>query len=125
MSSLASRTHRRRWRDYRTAAGGRPVKDFIEGLTDEEAAEVVAAMRDVRDGGLEVAKHLKGDIYEVRTEGPTRALRLLFAKEGRFGQVLLSLSGFVKKTQKTPLAELRLAERRLRDWRARGIAFKQ
>jgi integrase len=30
--------HRRQWRDYRTAAGGRPVKDFLAGLTDEEAA---------------------------------------------------------------------------------------
>jgi len=35
---------RRRWRDFRTAAGGRPVRDFLDTLTDEELAEVVAAM---------------------------------------------------------------------------------
>jgi phage-related protein len=33
---------------------------------------------------------------------------------------LLSLSGFIKKSQKTRQAELELAERRLKDWRARG-----
>ena len=116
---------RRHWRDYRTASGGRPVKDFVDELTDDEAAELVAAMKEVRDEGLSAAKHLRGDIYEVKAEGETRSLRLLFAKEGRFGHVLLSLSGFVKKTQKTPRSELELAERRLKDWRARGGAMRQ
>jgi hypothetical protein len=32
---------RLRWRDYRTRAGARPVNDFVESLTDEEAACVV------------------------------------------------------------------------------------
>jgi hypothetical protein len=27
-------SHRRRWRDYRTATGGRPVKAFLDELTD-------------------------------------------------------------------------------------------
>ncbi|MSP63549.1 MAG: hypothetical protein EXR72_25040 [Myxococcales bacterium] len=43
---------------------------------------------------------------------------MLFAKETRF--ILLSLAGFAKKTQKTPARELETAERRLKDWRARG-----
>ncbi len=50
----------------------------------------------------------------------TRAFRVLFATEGRRGQVLLSLEGFSKKTQKTPSAKIRLAERRLADWRRRA-----
>lgn len=37
----------RRWRDYRTAAGGRPVHDFLfDELTSEERADVVTAMKD-------------------------------------------------------------------------------
>ncbi len=35
-------------------------------------------------------------------------------------QVLLSLDGFSKKTRKTPPANIRLAERRLADWRRRA-----
>ncbi|MBK7859846.1 MAG: type II toxin-antitoxin system RelE/ParE family toxin [Archangiaceae bacterium] len=114
-----TRRRRRRWRDYRTAAGGRPVRDFLEELTDEELAEVVAAMKEVSAEGLVAAKHLRGDLYEVKAEGPTRSFRVLFATEARFGQVLLSLSAFVKKTQKAPKQELELAEKRLSDWRAR------
>ncbi len=59
----------RRWRDYETAAGRRPVKEFIGSLRDEEAAEVVAAMREVREEGLVAARKLRGDIWEVRADG--------------------------------------------------------
>src|ERR671911_2343792 len=45
---------------------------------------------------------------------------VLFATEGAKSQVLLAVSAFTKKTQKTPVAEIRLAERRLADWRRRG-----
>ena len=38
------------------------------------------------------------------------------------GQILLGLEAFGKKTQKTPPESMALAERRLRDWRARGRA---
>ena len=77
-------------------------------------------MKDVQVNGLEVARHLRGDIYEVRADGRHATYRVLFAPEGLRGQVLLGLSGFSKKTQKTPPTEIALAERRLRDWRARS-----
>lgn len=57
----SDKQYKRLWRDYRTAAGGRPVRDFVAGLTDEEAAEVVAGMKEVRDQGLAAAKHLRRD----------------------------------------------------------------
>jgi phage-related protein len=79
-----------------------------------------AGMKDVTERGLPAAKHLRGDIYELRADATTRTFRLLFSAEGRFSQVLLSLSAFAKKTQKTPLRELERAETRLRDWRDRG-----
>jgi hypothetical protein len=41
------RGRRRQWRDYRSPAGRRPVKEFLDGLSDEDAAAVAAAMRDV------------------------------------------------------------------------------
>jgi phage-related protein len=101
-----------------TGSGARPVKAFFAGLTDEEAAAVLAAMKQVAEHGLDWARHLRDDVYEVRAHAERRSLRLLFAKETRF--ILLSLSGFAKTTQKTPPRELALAEARLRDWRQRG-----
>jgi len=106
-----------RWRDYRTAGGGRPVKRFMDSLTDEEAAAVVAAMKEVAEHGLHHARHLRGHIFEVRAFAARRDFRVLFSKESKF--VLLSLSALVKKTLKTPQGELELAEARLADWRSR------
>jgi len=79
-------------------------------------------MKEVTERGLAAAKHLRGDLYEVRAEAGSRSFRLLFSAEGRLNQVLLSLSAFAKKTQKTPTRELERAETRLRDWRSRARA---
>lgn len=77
-------------------------------------------MEEVADIGLRAARHLRGDIYEVRADTETQTFRVLFSAEGRYGQVFLSLVAFSKKTQKTPAREIELAEKRLRDWRTRG-----
>lgn len=60
------------------------------------------------------------NIYEIRADGDRQAYRLLFAVEGRQGQVLLALEAFSKKTQKTPPGTIDLAARRLTDWRTSG-----
>ena len=77
-------------------------------------------MREVAREGLVAARHLDGDIYEVRAMSERQTFRILFAKEGRRGHVLLALDGFSKKQQKTPKRHLDLAKRRLADWRRRG-----
>ena len=70
--------------------------------------------------GLAYARHLHGDIYEVRTTSDTKTFRILFAAEGRFNHILLALEGYQKQTQRTPPAKIQLAERRLADWRQRA-----
>jgi phage-related protein len=112
--------YRRQWRFYETSGGARPVEDFIDSLPREDASKLVAAMADVAADGLPVARHLRGDIYEVREDGRDQSYRVLFAPEGRYGQILLALEAFSKKTQRTPPAKINLAEARLRDWRERG-----
>jgi phage-related protein len=48
------------------------------------------------------------------------SIRILFAQEGNKGRILLALEGFGKKTRKTPDQFVRLAEKRLAEWRSRG-----
>ena len=84
---------RRRWRDYRTPAGRRPVREFIDEVRREnahDAARILAAMDEVAQQGTVAARHLRGQIWEVRVEANRRIFRILFAEEGRFGQVLLA-----------------------------------
>jgi phage-related protein len=98
------------------------VLDFLRSRSDTDKAEVLAAMREVRRDGLRAARHLRKEIYEVRADGERVIYRVLFACEGQQDRILLSLVAFNKKTQRTPPAQISLAERRLRDWRARGRA---
>ena len=79
-------------------------------------------MREVSVEGVAGARHLRGDIYEVRAVGDGAVYRILFATEGRRDQILLALEAFAKKTQKTPPRTIQLAERRLSVWRSRAIS---
>jgi len=115
----------RRWRDYATASGRRPVKEFLEALGPEDAAAVAVALKEVQEQGLSVTRHLRGSIFEVRANGNRVIYRILLAPQGKRGQVLLALTAFKKKTQKTPLPLIRLAERRLRDWEERGLRLRR
>jgi phage-related protein len=117
--------YRRQWRDYRTPAGGRPVKKFLMKLTSAERAVIVVAMKEVTRDGLIAAKHLAGDIYEVKADTNDKFFRILFAAEGGHNQVLLSLEAFAKKTGKTPKAKLDLAKDRLKDWREQGELLRK
>ncbi len=94
--------------------------DFIRKIPDEDKAAILAAMKEVRRDGVRAARHLQDELFEVRADGGRVIYRILFAREGEQGQVLLSLVAFKKKTQKTPPAQIELAARRLRDWRSRA-----
>ena len=65
--------------------------------------------------GEPVTKHLEGEIWELR---PLRH-RFLYAyyKNGKF----LILHHFIKKTKKTPTRELKLALKKLKDYRERNL----
>lgn len=107
-----------RWRFYRTSLGARPVEAYLEGLPREDRAAIYAAMLEARAEGLRVARHVEGDLYELRVAGSQTHYRLLFARETRY--VLLGLDAYQKASQRMPLQVKRRALDRLRDWRARG-----
>jgi phage-related protein len=111
---------KRRWRDYRTSSGRRPVKRFIAALPIDDQAAIAAAMKDIQIHGNVSAHHLRGDIYEARAYASKRQYRILYSTEGRSDQVLLSIHAIVKTTRAVPGGDIDLAERRLRDWRSRG-----
>jgi phage-related protein len=94
--------------------------ELIRRAPDGDKAAILAAMKEVRRDGLRAARHLRGELFEVRADGDRVIYRVLFAREGEQGRILLSLAAFNKKTQRTPPAQIDLAARRLRDWRSRA-----
>jgi phage-related protein len=119
----------RRWRFYHTEGGREPVREFLddERLSDDDAAAIAAAMKEVRDVGRAHpdVNHLQKDIWQLEIDGQRVIYRLLFSEEGRFGQVLLALEIVNKKWQKAKARHITLAAQRLADWRERGSRIRR
>jgi phage-related protein len=65
--------------------------------------------------GMPYCRLLAGGLFELRpgsTEGIGRALYCFVA-----GRRIIVLQAFIEKTQKTPLSDIRLARRRIREVR--------
>lgn len=112
--------HPRFWRYFTSARGERIVERFIAEQADPDAAAIVVALGRIQQRGVQAARHLRDEIFEVRVAGDKKQFRILFAVEGNYNQVLLALESFSKKTQKTPPDKIALAEERLAEWRRRG-----
>lgn len=100
-------------RFYATDSGSEPVREWLKLLPSEERrliGEDIKAVQYRWPVGMPLVKKLSGKVWEVRTHLPTRIARMLFVV--REGQMVL-LHGFIKKTQATPQADIRLAESRI------------
>jgi len=101
----------------------------VEILNDLVAAEIAALPADMQArfvrlaerisaAGLESlgephVKHLEGKLWELRLTGRDGIARALYVTA--IGRRVIVVRAFVKKTQKTPRAEIELALRRAKD----------
>lgn len=102
---------------YRTAAGAEIVRDWLRDLDEEDRNAIGQDLMRVQfrwPVGMPLCRPMKDGLWEVRSSLPKgRIARVLFGMhEGK----ILVLSGFIKKTQKTPDEELTLARKRLREF---------
>jgi len=101
---------------YRLPSGREPVRDWLRTLVDEDRKIIGEDIKDVEFSwpiGMPLCRPLGRGLWEVRsdiTDG--RIARVLFCVEG--GRMVL-LHGLIKKTQKTPAADLELAIRRRKE----------
>jgi phage-related protein len=101
---------------FRSESGSEPVREWLKSLRKDERkaiGEDIAYVQFKRPIGKPRVDHLRGAVWEVRTSLSNRIARTLFAVEGR--QMVL-LHGFMKKTQRTPNEDIKLAEKRFKEW---------
>jgi phage-related protein len=100
---------------YRTAAGGEIVRDFIRSQSKEDRLVIGEDLMVVQKGfpiGLPVCDSLGHGLWEVRSSLPSkREARLIFFHHS-VSNTLVVVHGFIKKSQKTPDAALKIANRR-------------
>jgi len=103
---------------YETVEGKRPVENFIKSLETTTQDKFLYKKELLEQFGPSL-RHPHTDsigngIFELRFKGPegqARVLFFFFCKK----QIIL-LHGFVKKTRKTPLREIKTAKKRMREY---------
>ena len=104
---------------YTTKSGSSPVEDYLNSLSDKHAKKVAWVLRLVRDLDFITKTYFKklintNDIWEVRIKSGSSSFRILcfFYK----GNIIILTNGFAKKTQKTKIKEIKLSERRKKEY---------
>ena len=99
---------------FKTETGREPVREWLKSLPRECRRILGEDLKIVPFGwplGMPLVRKLDRDLWEVRIRLPAGIARVLFTAGD--GQMVL-LHGFIKKSQKTPQDDLRLAKSRLR-----------
>lgn len=95
--------------------GAEPVRDWIKSLSADDRKVIGADIQTIEFGwpiGMPLCRSLGDGLWEVRsniTDGIARVI--FFLHHGN----LVILNGFVKKTRKTPEAEIELARKRKKE----------
>ena len=103
---------------YRLASGREPVRDWLLELLADDRRLVGHDLMKVEFGwpcGQPLCKSLSGypGLFEVRSRlTGGRIARVFFYVSGT---EMVLLHGFIKKSQATPIRELRLANRRMKE----------
>ena len=90
-----------------------PVQEFLDSLDDKMAAKLYGMMDILAEYGNKLrkpySKHLTDGIFEVRAKFGSNITRVLYFFY--VGKTIVMTNGFVKKTQKTPKAQIELAKK--------------
>ncbi len=101
-------------RFFRTTSGREPVREWLRDLEKADCRSIGEDIKTVQYGwpiGMPVVRKLERDLWEVRTRLSDRVARIIFTVQS---DTMVLLHGFIKKSQKTPAAELDVARQRLR-----------
>jgi len=101
---------------YATEGGNEPVREWLKELDDADRRAVGLDLQRVQfrwPVGMPLCRAMKGGLWEVRTNLPSNRISrvMICFHEGS----LYALHGFIKKTQATPEADLKLAQKRKKE----------
>lgn len=106
---------------YRGEDGSCSVKDFIYSLDPKMRAKVMGGVALLKQNGPRLrepySKSLGAGLFELRTKQGSDITRVLYFFFD--GKQIVMTNGFVKKTQKTPPAEIETAKKYRSDYLSR------
>lgn len=106
---------------YEKENGDCPVEEFLNSLDVKMRAKLVGLLELLEEKGNQLrepySKLIDDGIFEIRCKVGNNITRLLYFFYYK-GKIILT-NGFVKKTQKTPLEEIKVAKARRIDYKRR------
>lgn len=103
---------------YETIDGKKPVEEFMDSLDDKMASKLIGLMDILEERGTELrkpySKYLEDGIFELRCQQGSNITRVLYFFY--IDKRIIITNGFIKKKQKMPKKELKLAKKRRADW---------
>ena len=98
---------------YKTDSGTEPVREWLKNLDSKSRKIMGEDIKTVQFGwplGMPLVRKMEKNLWEIRVELDKRTARILFTSHD---EMMILLHGFIKKSQKTPASDLRLAKQRL------------
>lgn len=102
---------------FAAAASGRSYfEKFIQGLSIQDRAGILAVFTDIQDYGFDAKgcefRHIEGKLWEIKIRAPTGGYRFFYVTVAA-GHIHV-LHSYKKQGQKAPRKELEVARKRLR-----------
>jgi phage-related protein len=104
---------------FETDTNNEPVREWLRKLKAIDKKAIGEDLKTIQFGwplGMPLARHIDGDIWELRCKLSDGIARVLFVLDGN---AMILIHAFVKKQQKTPRPDLDLARSRVKQLRKR------
>jgi phage-related protein len=102
---------------YETTAGRSPIENFIDGLSKGDKARFADVFDGIERFGFDCPRvqfrQLRGKLWEIKFNSPSGGYRIAYVVVD--GKTMIWLHAFKKTTQKTPLGDLDVAEKRMKE----------
>lgn len=99
-----------------------PIEDFLNQLPTKHLAKAIHDIEMLEKYGTSLTKphvkHIDGKLWELRIKSASDISRIFYFVH--VGKDIVLLHGFIKKTQKTPKREIKIANDYLEDYQRRS-----
>lgn len=97
---------------FKQASGKEPVKEYIDKLPNILSAQVLTALKDIKENGtvmsLITCRQIEGKLWEIKLD----AQRIFYVLID--GPTMVLLHAYKKQSQKAPKKELSVAKKRMK-----------
>lgn len=98
---------------YKTETCKEPVREWLKKLQRNDRKIIGEDIKTVQFGwplGMPLVRKIDANLWEIRSKLDDRIARVIFTVYDEF---IVLLHGFIKKTQKIPANDLKLAKKRM------------